>query len=242
MPRHASAFALSAWMIFGFSIAAAEATSNQTYRRNEYAVIRDGEAPNGRLSIAAHGGGELGYDNFHLYLMAEPAHKTLARLEQIGPDLLDTGSDAYKAEWAADSGHVAVLYRADRHILELRLYAIRDRRADPIFGPPLLDAAVKGKPKALADARVNSSSTDLLWRGSTQFVLKERHLFQTGTSKLAQIFGAFGRAIQQPQDGDAEPSYLIEFSAEAVCELRGASRYRIVARKPGQFDQPEPAP
>jgi hypothetical protein len=56
-------------------------------------------------------------DDFHLYLMAEPAHKIIAKLEAIGTDaILDSAPDAFHAEWSADSRHVAVLFRSDRHV------------------------------------------------------------------------------------------------------------------------------
>src|SRR5262249_1174519 len=52
--------------------AAVDATSNRAYKPNEYVVIRDGLAPSKKFSVRAHGNGELGDEDFHLYLMAEP--------------------------------------------------------------------------------------------------------------------------------------------------------------------------
>src|SRR4051794_9716040 len=96
----------------------AHATSAYTYKKGEYRVVRDGRAPNKQFSIALHGDGEGGYDNFHAYLMAEPAHRTIAPLAGIEQDnILDTAPDAYKASWSKDSRHVAVTYRAERHVL-----------------------------------------------------------------------------------------------------------------------------
>ena len=64
-------------------------------RKNEYLVIEGGRAPNKLLSIGSHGNGEGALDDFHLYLMAEPAHQKVARLPRIGPDdVLDTAPDA----------------------------------------------------------------------------------------------------------------------------------------------------
>jgi hypothetical protein len=55
--------------------------------------------------------------------MAEPAHRKIAALGQISPgNNLDTGPGAYHALWSADSRHVAVWFRSDRHVAELNLY------------------------------------------------------------------------------------------------------------------------
>ena len=129
-------------MISAHAVDSARATSSYDYKQNEYAVIAGGAAPNKLLSIASHGGGKLGNDNFHLYLMAEFAQKIIAKLEAIGPnDVLDTAPDAFHAEWSADSRHVAVLYRPDRHVVTMQPYEIRDRRAHLLAGPDLLGNA-----------------------------------------------------------------------------------------------------
>jgi hypothetical protein len=85
---------------------ARRAIDTHDYAPGEYAVIHDGLAPNKRLSLAAHGDGE-GADHFHVWLMAEPAHRRIAALPGIGSDNnLDTGPDAYHAAWPRDSRHV----------------------------------------------------------------------------------------------------------------------------------------
>ena len=76
------------------------ATGSHDYGKGEYGVIRDGLAPNKRLSLAAHGDGEGGTGNFHVWLMAEPAHRRIAALPGIGSENnLDTGPDSYRAAW-----------------------------------------------------------------------------------------------------------------------------------------------
>ena len=83
---------------FGLALALvpAQATSNHHYAKDEYAVIRNGLAPSKQLSLASHGGGELGDDDFHVWLMAEPAHKKIVALPDIGSENnLDTDPDAY---------------------------------------------------------------------------------------------------------------------------------------------------
>ena len=126
-------FALSA---IGISLALA--TSNQEYGPNEYAVIDGGLSPDRKHSIAAHGGGELGYGNFHIYLMNAVTGKKIGPLEEI-KDNLDTGADAFYAKWSSDSKEVAIRYRIDRHeALEVR-YRIDNSRAYLIKGPSKSD-------------------------------------------------------------------------------------------------------
>ena len=61
----------------------AQATSNHEYAKGEYAIISDGLAPSKQVSLAARGEGELGDGDFHVWLMAEPAHRRIAALDGI---------------------------------------------------------------------------------------------------------------------------------------------------------------
>jgi len=113
-------------------------TSNREYGPNEYVVIEGGLSPDHKYSIAAHGGGELGYDHFHIYLMNAATGKKIGPLEEI-KDNLDTGADAFYAKWSANSTEVAIRYRIDRReALEVR-YRIGNGRAYLIKGPSKSD-------------------------------------------------------------------------------------------------------
>jgi len=112
----------------------ANATSNYEYKPDEYVVITDGRSPDGKYSIAAHGEGDLGYDNFHLYLMDASSGKKLGALEEI-KDPLDTGADAFTAKWSADSHQVSITYRVDRRESVTVRYRIENGRATRISGP-----------------------------------------------------------------------------------------------------------
>ena len=59
------------------------ATSEHDYSSGEYAIIRDGLSPDRLMSLAAHGDGEGGHGNFHVWLMAEPAHRKIMMLDDI---------------------------------------------------------------------------------------------------------------------------------------------------------------
>src|SRR5258707_15537641 len=81
--------------LLAFAVAPAGATNEHEYAKGEYAIIRDGLAPNKALSLAAHGDGDGGRENFHVWLMAEPAHRRIVALDDINhSNNLDTGPNA----------------------------------------------------------------------------------------------------------------------------------------------------
>ena len=111
------------------------ATSNYEYGRDEYVTVATGISPNGQYAITAHGGGKLGYDNFHLYLTDAVTGKNFGPLEKI-VETLDTGANAFSAKWSSDSKQVVIIYRVDRHApLKAVTYRIAGRRALCIKGP-----------------------------------------------------------------------------------------------------------
>lgn len=116
----------------------ARATSNYNYKPNEYVIINNGRSPSGRYSIAAHGEGELGYENFHIYLMNARTGKKIGPLEEI-EGTLDTGASAFYAKWSADSSLVSITYRVDRHVAMIIRYRIKNGRGYRITGPTKVD-------------------------------------------------------------------------------------------------------
>jgi hypothetical protein len=206
------------------------ATAEHTYGKNEYEIIRDGLAPNKQWSLAAHGEGEDAESNFHIWLMAEPAHRKLSPLDDIGSDNnLDTAPEAYYAFWAPDSRHVAVSFRSDRHISELILYAIESGRTKLVAGPSLL-RELMGRDLGENDA-LRQSYAEFEWRGADRFVLKEHRTLATKDKGLLGKLGAFGRLVEKQNDGQL----IVQFSAEADCQLAPDHRYRVVALRRGKF-------
>jgi hypothetical protein len=127
-------FVLFASMLL-LSAISLRATSNYEYGPDEYVTVSNGISPDGKFAITAHGGGELGYDNFHLYLTDANTGKKIGPLEEI-KETLDTGADAFAAKWSKDSQQVIIVYRVDRHEpLKAILYRITGRRARRIKGP-----------------------------------------------------------------------------------------------------------
>jgi hypothetical protein len=111
------------------------ATSNYEYGPDEYVTVSNGLSPDGKFAVTAHGSGELGDDNFHLFLTDAITGKKIGPLEEI-VDTLDTGADAFAAKWSSDSGEVTILYRVDRHApLKAISYRIAGRRARRLKGP-----------------------------------------------------------------------------------------------------------
>jgi hypothetical protein len=211
------------------ALAPARATSEHDYAKGEYAIIRDGLAPNKRMSLASHGEGEGGAANFHVWLMAEPRHRKLVALDEIGSDNnLDSAPDAYHAFWSKNSRHVAVAFRSSRHEIQLNLYRVGDRRATLIKGPNLFHA-VTGR-EAVDDDGLRQRIFAIDWRGGNRFRLREYRSFIAPDDNLAKLFGAYGRVTDKLDDGKV----VVEFSAEAECEVLSGDTYRIVARRPGK--------
>jgi Tol biopolymer transport system component len=90
------------------------ATSNYQYGSDEYDAVINGISPDGKLAITSHGGGEDGYDNFHLYLTDVATRRNISVLKEVA-ETLDTGAEAFAAKWSSDSKHVTIVYRTDRH-------------------------------------------------------------------------------------------------------------------------------
>jgi hypothetical protein len=206
----------------------AHATSEHDYARDEYAIIRDGLAPNKQLSLAAHGDGDGGREHFHVWLMAEPAHRKIVALDDIS-GRLDTGPDAYYAFWSADSRRVAVTFRSDRHVVELNIYETKDRHARLISGPSLFRDVTSRDPGVGDDER--RSVPEFESKGTRRFLIKERRLFVTSDPGFARMMGAYGKVTDKRDDG----SWFVEFSAEADCILMPGGRYRILDLRVGKF-------
>jgi hypothetical protein len=228
MNRRIVLAALAAFLALGLT--PARATDEHTYARGEYAIIRDGLAPDKHKSLASHGEGDGGRKNFHVWLMAEPVHRKLTALDDIEARL-DSGPNAYYAFWSKDSRHVAVTYRSDRHIVELNLYQIEGRRPRPIRGPSLFKDVTSRDP--IPDDDMRRSVPEFAWKGPRRFLLRENRLFVTSDPAFARMMGAYGKITDKPDEG----RFFVEFSAEADCVLMAGNRYRIVDLRVGKFGE-----
>ena len=111
------------------------ATSNYQYGPDEYVTIANGISPDGKIAVTAHGNGELGDENFHLYLTDAVTGRKIGSLEEI-QFFLDTAASAFAAQWSSDSQQVTIVWRVDRHEpLKAISYRITGRRAQKIKGP-----------------------------------------------------------------------------------------------------------
>ena len=223
-------------LAFALTLAAftpAFATAEHDYAKGEYAIIDGGHAPNGKLSVAAHGDGEGGRDNFHVYLMAEPGHRRLATLDDISSDNnLDTAPGAYQARWSPDSRHVAVSFRSERHILTLNIYAIEGGRARLIDTPDLFRDLTGRTIHRKTDGDMRTSVPTVEWTAPRRFRFNDYRLFVLEDTTLADKLGAFTKTMKM-NDG----RYTIQFSADADVTLVRGDRFRIDKPRPGTFPE-----
>ena len=96
------------------SAASLRATANYEYGPDEYVTVSNGLSPDGKFAITAHGGGELGYEKFRLFLTDAVSGKKIGPLEEI-TEFLDTDAGAFAARWSKDSQEVTIVWRVDRH-------------------------------------------------------------------------------------------------------------------------------
>lgn len=208
------------------AVVPAAATSNQTYKRGEYRVITSGLSPDRKASIRAHGDGELGMENFHIYLFRENPEKRVGALEEIVE--LDTAADAFTAKWASDSQAVAIQYRLDRHVFGFQAYTLANNRAYPVSGPSLAEQ-VTGKTLEALNANPMMESTEWTWTGRSTFRLTVDATYRGNASALLKAFGRFAKRGEDIDDNVG----TVAFSAEADCELVPPSGYRVLSLKPG---------
>jgi hypothetical protein len=224
---------LAMTVLAAFESASARATSNHEYGKDEYAVIRDGLSPNKQMSLASHGEGELGDENFRVWLMAEPAHSKIVVLPDISPDNnLDTAPDAYHAFWSKDARHVAVAFRSSRHEVTLNLYSLEGRRVRPIGGPSLFKEVTSRDVTYRDDVSQSISGID--WRGDNRFVLREFRTFVTSDAAFLRLLGAYGHVAEKLEDG----RLYVQFAAEADCLLLPDHHTRVIDIRPANPDHP----
>lgn len=111
------------------------ATSNYEYGPDEYVTVMKGLSPDGKIAITAHGRGQLGDENFHLYLTDTATGKKIGPLEEI-TEFLDTDANKFAAQWSSDGQEVTLVWRVDRHEpLKAISYRVTGRQARKIKGP-----------------------------------------------------------------------------------------------------------
>ncbi len=219
-------------VFFALGFAPAYATAERTYGKGEYVIIHDGLAPSKKLSLASHGDGEGGDDNFQVWLMAEPAHRKIAVLADIGSkNNLDTEPDAYDAMWSADSRRVAVSFRRGRHEIQLNIYEIEGGRARLTSGPSLFKDVTSRDVDSQEDVRLSTSG--ISWTAPGSFKLSERILVKTTDSGFLRGLGKYGKLSSKANGG----AFFVEFSAEADCIAVPGHRYRIVDLRVGKFGE-----
>jgi hypothetical protein len=208
------------------------ATAEHKYGKGEYAIILGGKAPNGKLSVAAHGEGDAGSENFRLSLMTEPGHRKLMTLPDVNDDnILDSAPDAFHATWSADSRVVAVSFRSERHIVTLNIYAVDGRLAKLLDGPDLFRDVTGRNAGSDNELDMRTSVPAFTWLAPRRFHLTDYRVFGADDTKLADKLGPLGKATKRDGGGNT-----IEFSAEADGELLPDGTIRMDKPKPGKFE------
>jgi hypothetical protein len=219
-------------LLLALALSPAFATAEHKYGKGEYAVITGGRAPNGKLSVAAHGEGDAGSENFRIYLMAEPGHRKLATLDNVNDDnILDSAPDAFHAAWSADSRTVAVSFRSERHIVTLNVYAVDGKSAKLVEAPDLFRDATGRSVDRVNDGDMRTSVPALTWLAPRRFHLTDYRVFVEDDTSLADKLGPLGKASKRDGGGNT-----IQFSAEADGELLPDGHIRMGKPQPGKFE------
>ncbi|MBR0804559.1 hypothetical protein JQ636_13505 [Bradyrhizobium japonicum] len=238
LPRHSIMPLRRAILALALTLAASSpafATAEYRYGKNEYAIIQGGRAPNGKLSVAAHGGGESGSEGFRIYLMAEPGHRRLTTLDNVNDDnILDSAPDAFHAAWSQDSRTVAVSFRSERHIVTLNIYAVDGTQAKLLDGPDLFRDVTGRSVDIKTDGDMRTSVPALTWQAPRRFHLTDYRVFVLDDTALADKLGPLGKASKRDGGGNT-----IQFSAEADGELLPDGRIRMGKPVPGRFEELE---
>ena len=224
-------------LLAALATAPAHATAEYDYKKDERLIIDEGLAPNKMYAIRAG----LADGKFGFFLTTEPSHRIAARLEGIAPDeMLDTAPEALHAIWAPDSRHVAVIFRTERHVLTMWLYAVDGRRAEHIAVGDVLDQIIKGKRLAIDDYSLRLRTMELTWQGPLRFHLAEKWIFDAPDRKLAQVVGSFGKESPNDNykdtDSDGKPVWtFVDIALDADCEIAPGNRFRVITMTPGTF-------
>src|SRR5438270_11181432 len=91
-----------------------QATSNYEYGPDEHVTVANGISPDGKIAITAHGSGEYGDENFHLYLTDAGTGKKIGPLEEINY-FLNTAAKKYAAQWSSDRHEGTIAWLVCRH-------------------------------------------------------------------------------------------------------------------------------
>jgi hypothetical protein len=206
------------------------ATANYEYQPDEYVTIERGQAPDGRHALAAHGEGEFGDGDFHVWLME--GGRRIAALPGISEhNNLDTRASAYNAFWAPDSRHVAVSWRTNRHIMQLNLYAIDGGRVRLVALPDLFKE-ITGR--VLRDTDEIRTEVPLIeWAGRSHFVMKQYRSFAESKHTAPALLRALGRFGQLDDKQPREDQIFIVSTVDAEFTLRGSQPVRMIELKPG---------
>lgn len=229
MPRRSVLVPVFAALLLAVLAGPAPATSNRSYGPDEWVEVDGGVSPDGRLAVVAHGGGDLGDEDFGLALAKRPDGTRIGSLPGVEEAFLDTDAAEYHAAWAPDSRRVAVRFRVDRHEVDTLIWSVAGGAIARAEGPDLFRAATGRNDPKLEENRTAGLRT-LAWTGPDRFTLIETRIFR-GREKAPPRLGAYGRLTDRLPEGGA----LYAFSVRAEAVFTGPATWKIEKLAPGDF-------
>ena len=219
--RPPSAVLFLIWLLFGVPITS-WGIAEWHGQPGEYLAVENGLAPNRRLAIVAH---EDNTGKFGLFLQNRETQRPVAEVA-IVLEPLDTAPEAFHAEWAPDSRHVAIWHRIDTKLNQLVLYRVDAQRAYSITGESLL--RVLSPELGAIENRVDRGFQSLKWLSSTRFLLHADGVIPKASARITRLLGRFGQVVAGKPDS-------VRFSINGECELASDDRYRVLGVTPGKL-------
>jgi len=223
------------------------ATATYDYKPGELLVVEGGKSPDKKFSIVS-GEGKKG---FGVYLMDAQTKKVIGQLEEVATGL-DSAPDAYNAHWSADSKHVGISSREDRHLMRNVIYRVENRRAYLVETPQLLCHAVPEFCRLQKDlggalqldsenyydapwkVRQNEDASEIIkWISPTHFIVSEESQWQVKERDPSKAIGEYGDVEKlEHEPGEADDRYHVWFNAEGECELLPGDKSRVINTHP----------
>ena len=230
-----------------------QATDTYEYKRGELLVVKGGRSPDKQFAIVS---GENKSGEFGIYLTDARTKNIIGPLEEVATGL-DTGPDAYHAQWSPDSKHVGISSRSGRHWMPNIIYRIENRRAFLVQTPELRCQAIpkfcelakelggaltedeiyadstEGKPWKV---RQNSAYSEIMkWISNTRFVVREESAFQVKERDPSATLGQYGE-VDAP---DKDEPYYVSFEGEGECEILPGDKSRVISTHPVKKSEKE---
>lgn len=226
-------FSAAAVLTFAALLSLATSSSSREttrYRKQAFLEVNGGRSPDGRYSIAAHGEGDFGTDNFHLYLMGERGRK-IGPLEEVKEIYSNAPSD-FTASWSPNSHFVTLTYRELRNREALLVYRVERGRAFPVTGPTLIGTAAGLAANAIESGAVWPLFHEFAWKGTGHFSIVETGTLRTNEAVAKALAGVAQKIRSETAGGHTDPDWYVDFDLTGEGEIVEGATYVITSVKP----------